>query len=82
MKKFEIYVDAYGPRTSKCFHKIIEAESVYAAYQKAEHWCDTLIDEMGNDFDEFAFEVDGEYTGTDHEVGDCWENEITHNEEY
>jgi hypothetical protein len=82
MKKFKIMVDAYGPRNSKCFHKVVEAANGDVAYAMADKWCDSLIDEFGNEFDEFDVTGWDEYTSNDHEVGDCWENEITHNEEY
>ena len=82
MKKFELMVDAYGPRNSKCFHKVVEAANSDVAYAMADKWCDSLIDEVGNEFDEFDVTGWDEYTSNDHEVGDCWENEITHNEEY
>jgi hypothetical protein len=82
MKKFEITVDAYGPRTSKCFHKVVEAASSDVAYDMADKWCDSLIDEVGNEFDEFYVTGWNEYTVNDHKVGDCWENVIEHDESY
>lgn len=82
MKKFEIMVDAYGPRNSKCFHKVVEAASSDVAYDMADKWCDSLIDEVGNEFDEFDVTGWDEYTSNDHEVGDCWENVIEHDESY
>lgn len=45
MKKFEISVDAYGPRISKCFHKVIEAPDAEVADVIADRWCDSLMDE-------------------------------------
>ena len=82
MKKYEIMVDAYGQRISKCFHKVVEAPSSDMAYDIADKWCDSLIDEVGNEFDEFDVTGWDEYTNNDHEVGDCWENTIEHDENY
>jgi len=82
MRKFEITVDAYGTHTRKCFHKVIEARNSDEAYSVADRWCDSLIDEVGDEFDEFDVTGWDEYTDTDHEVGDCWENTIDHDENY
>jgi len=83
MKKFEISVDAYGPRISKCFHKVIEAPDAEVADVIADRWCDSLMDEDEvGEFDEWNITGVDEYTDTDHEVGDCWEDEIEHDDSY
>lgn len=80
--KYEIIVDAYGPRISKCFHKVIEADSQWVADNTADFWCDSLMDETSGEFDEYSVISVDEYTDTEHEVGDCWENEIEHDDDY
>lgn len=76
MKKYHIYADAYGCRQSKCFHKVIESNSQKSAEDYANRWCDSLMDETGDEFDEWEVVGVEEYHETDHEVGDCWENVI------
>lgn len=76
MKKFEIAIDACAAYICKCFHKIVVTKDKLSAEKVAERWMDLLICEVGDEFDEFSIEVVEEYTGTEHEVGDCWEEEI------
>ena len=81
MKKYEIMVDAYGTRRSKCFHKVVEAENEQAAEKYADRWCDLL---QGNNYEFYEWDTTGieEYTGAEHEVGDYWEDEIEHDKNH
>lgn len=56
MKQYEITVDAYGTRKSKCFHKLVEAGSFKDAEIQADKWSLELMDRPEND-DLGEFEV-------------------------
>lgn len=76
MKKYEIMVDAYGPRVSTCFHKIIEAENLWVADNTTDAWCDELM--ADDDFDEWCVNPPEEYTDTEHNVGEIWTETVPH----